>query len=710
MLSFVQNPAILRLACGLWERNLFSASPIAYIRCSLAYLAMFISLALLVSLEGSFGQIPNTSEATQVSKRYSQRDTDAARARDESFHEQAEIRGAQKCTSVRLQAVVADNDLNGVQLRHHSYNRSLVGPTIRVKPGTQLRIHLQNDLPEEPSSGATHSSNLPNGLNTTNIHTHGLHVSPKSPADDVFKEIAPAHSFDFVFDIHPTHPAGTFWYHPHKHGSTAFQLASGMSGALIVEGGLDDILQIKAAQEKIMVLQQFMFEETKSGVTQVTEDAVYNGSGTLVQAINGVVTPTIVMRPGEIQRWRIIHAGTTDAITLDLEGILFQEIAVDGLATGRMDEKKALLLYPGYRSDVLVQAPSAEGTRLLYTTIRDAKKSIRNQVMERSNLLRLVIEGSPLSMELPSTTQLAKVAAFKPGDVPQDGELNGSSRELVFNMGSNMGTAFYHVNDLPFENSRIDQELVVGTAEEWKLKAIRGIHPFHIHVNPFAVKPVKNGDPWVWRDTYVVSREQPVTIRTRYQDHEGDTVLHCHNLIHEDLGMMQRIKLKPSSTAPSNSEVSVHKGSQAAPSQWSALDRSGKRISSENYKGKFVLLVLHRGIECIHCAEQLGRLKRENDLLMRVGVSVVAISTKLPEGGQIDQFISDCPFPVLVDTSKDTFRRLDCLDLSGEPIHGLFLFDPQDKCLFSLRSETAVEDPTQWIFQKLQFTTQGEEK
>jgi FtsP/CotA-like multicopper oxidase with cupredoxin domain len=501
------------------------------------------------------GQVSGQSNLVQPGEPYIQLDSEA---------------GSQKHTSVQLRAVEAINDLNGMQLRHHSFNGNLVGPTIRVKPGTQLKIHLQNDLPQKPASDPSRNDNPGHAPNTTNLIVDGLLNPPTSPIDGIFKKVRPSQSFEFVFDIHPEHPAGTFWYHPHKLGSTAFQLASGMSGALIVEGGLDTIPEIKAAQEKILILQQFAVAKDTEASGHVTRHAIHSGVGELIQAVNGVVTPTMVMRPGEVQRWRIIHAGTTDAIVLVLEGILFQEVAVGGLATGQMQEKKALILYPGDRSDVLVQAPMVTGTKHLYSAIRDARISIRNQVMQRSNLMKLVIEGEPLAMQLPSPDQLERA---------------GASRQ-----------------------------------------------------------PEKAG---------------------------------------------------------SNIE-------QGAFPDWVAMDRTGKPWSNEMYRGKLVMLVLHRGMECLHCAEQLSRLKRENHLLRRIGVNVVAISPNLPDGQETDQILSEFPFPVLIDPSKDTFRAFGCMNDSDDPLHGLFLLDQHNTCLFAHRSETAVIDPTGWVFEKLQLSSRGD--
>src|SRR5262249_55903219 len=121
-----------------------------------------------------------------------------------------------------------------------TYNGRLVGPTIRVQRGTTVKINLKNELPADDAPPVTvdpDQEDQPHDLHTTNLHTHGLHVSPRGDSDNVFREIPPGASFQYSFTIPADHPAGTFWYHPHKHGSVAYQLANGLAGALIVEGG-----------------------------------------------------------------------------------------------------------------------------------------------------------------------------------------------------------------------------------------------------------------------------------------------------------------------------------------------------------------------------------------------------------------------------------------------------------------------------------------
>jgi FtsP/CotA-like multicopper oxidase with cupredoxin domain len=127
-----------------------------------------------------------------------------------------------------------------VELR--SYGGCKSGPAIYVKPGDVLRVDLINGLDKnDPSCLANPPSGLglPAGVgcfNTTNLHTHGLHVSPAGNGDNVLLNIAPQTKFPYEINIPADHPSGTFWYHAHRHGSTAVQVASGASGVLIVKG------------------------------------------------------------------------------------------------------------------------------------------------------------------------------------------------------------------------------------------------------------------------------------------------------------------------------------------------------------------------------------------------------------------------------------------------------------------------------------------
>jgi FtsP/CotA-like multicopper oxidase with cupredoxin domain len=127
-------------------------------------------------------------------------------------------------------------------LELRTYSGCLTSPEIDANPGDSLHIALSNELStNDPTCGATPAPylELPPGVgcfNTTNLHTHGLHVSPSGISDNVLLSVPPATVQPYVIDIPKNHPAGTFWYHAHMHGSTAVDVSSAVAGVLVVRG------------------------------------------------------------------------------------------------------------------------------------------------------------------------------------------------------------------------------------------------------------------------------------------------------------------------------------------------------------------------------------------------------------------------------------------------------------------------------------------
>ncbi len=166
--------------------------------------------------------------------------------------------------AVRLRSYVAD----GAPANPFT---PFVGPTLSAKPGQTIRIGLNNRLAPEPGC-KPRDINIPHCFNSTNLHSHGLWVSPAGNSDNVLIAIRPKVAFEYEYNIPATHPAGTFWYHPHLHGSTALQVSSGMAGALIVHGDrpptpnrngdVDTLLRDQNGapfRERIVLLQQVQY-------------------------------------------------------------------------------------------------------------------------------------------------------------------------------------------------------------------------------------------------------------------------------------------------------------------------------------------------------------------------------------------------------------------------------------------------------------------
>jgi len=476
-----------------------------------------------------------------------------------------------------LEVKYGDNQIASCPVQLRSYNGKLVGPTLRAKPGDTIIITIKNMLPPNP---AHQDMSQPHDFNTTNLHTHGLHVSPGGISDNVLRKMPPPADgskeadYPVVIHIPINHPAGTFWYHPHVHGSTAIQVSSGMAGALIIEGGLDEVPEIKAAQEKIFVFQQIAYD-TQGKIEDFNTSLGFLPNGQAQWAnlhrqhtINGQLYPTLTMRPGELQRWRLIHAGVEETIMAtiygpsvenlaDLESIkklpvnTLHELAVDGLALGKIDDWSQVELQPGYRSDILVKFEE-KGNYYIVDDARDEKESLSGDAESEKLLARIQVAGDPpvMPMLLPQDSELASLKPFK--DIGDD-EITGY-QTAVFCMckDTTTGKLIFTVNGKPFDEKDQPRQLKLNAVEEWEVStapaSLAPSHPFHIHVNPFQVmRTGPDGKPEiVWKDTFLITSQDPLKpqkLRMRYQEFTGKFVMHCHILGHEDQGMMELIEV-----------------------------------------------------------------------------------------------------------------------------------------------------------------------
>lgn len=464
-----------------------------------------------------------------------------------------------------------------------SYNGKLVGPTFRVRPGETLKIDLVNRLkkpagPEPPMDMS--NCGVHERPDVTNLHTHGLHISPSGLSDNVLREVPPGGSDakpeHYVYDILPAgnppgekpipHHPGTDWYHAHLHGSTALQLASGMAGALIVEGDVDEIPAVKAAKERIFVFQQLAFD--KDGEIKSIEDLNGNFTGKdpakngpkKHTSINGVVKPLIPMRPGQVERWRMIDAGVFEVLDLSLrkkddpsEVIPFYQLALDGITLARVKDATQIELGPGYRADALVQAPLEPGTYELYKTrpklnlLAFATDQERRLADKPEILAEIKVGDEPCTSPAnPCSTAMLAAGTVLPApfkDIPKE-ELTQPDPEK--NVTFSVEAGKFMINNHCFADDLILPEfrLKKGEVKEWRLHNVsQGPHPFHIHVNPFQMVNA-DGTPGEWRDTIIIPPSGDLRMRTRIERFTGKFVLHCHILPHEDRGMMQLVEVQ----------------------------------------------------------------------------------------------------------------------------------------------------------------------
>lgn len=367
-----------------------------------------------------------------------------------------------------------------------------VAPTIELAPGETLRITLNNQLPkDDPSCAEQGNVNIPHCFNSTNLHAHGLWVNPEGNSDNVFVRINPGVAFEYEYNIPADHPAGTYWYHPHLHGATAIQVASGMGGALIIRGSrlpstgktgdIDTLLRNADGRpfpERVVLFQQIPYacrdaagaiktdvngvwtcDEGDAGEIIKYDDQfgpqVWRSSGRYT-TLNGEVIPTFDgAKAGEIERWRLIHAGVRDAVSptfrkmtapsvavalanvtaartdteleTALQGSCAGEVvpqlsmATDGLTRSAIVPQQQGRLYPAYREDLLMVFGSP-GIYCLIDGDLGALDNINDQKKSRKLLAFVEVgEGRGLGGLTPAEFVKARLIeaaqAFMPADM-----------------------------------------------------------------------------------------------------------------------------------------------------------------------------------------------------------------------------------------------------------------------------------------------------
>jgi FtsP/CotA-like multicopper oxidase with cupredoxin domain len=403
--------------------------------------------------------------------------------------------------------------------------------------------------------------NKTHGLNHTNLHTHGLWVSPTGNSDNVLNVIAPETSFQHEYLIPKDHVPGTHWYHPHKHGSVWEQVRTGMSGALIMTGGIDAVPLVARARESLMVVQKFqpstVVPELAGSFTPETDRFRFPEDD--VTTINGVRGPTLKrVAPGQTLRWRVVAAMSGDLLNLSvapLEAgewgglVALHPIAYDGVPVGQVNEWKEVRLFPGNRVDIMLRF-DRPGNYAIRTRTHD------NDAPEIIGYVRVDQPEVRPAMEIPAGFP----AEYRHPSLLDDPAVKADHTHVLFSQLSSPFRVF--IDNKQFDPNRVDHRIPLGAKQEWLLlndtPGKPNFHPFHIHVNPFQIAdssdPIYRRMKGEWLDTVGILGAEGgagggpgipgwVKIRHHFKQFIGLYVLHCHILGHEDAGMMQIVEV-----------------------------------------------------------------------------------------------------------------------------------------------------------------------
>ena len=403
------------------------------------------------------------------------------------------------------------------------FNGLSPSPTIRVRRGDTATIRLVNGIPEP-----------------TIVHWHGLivpHEDDGHPRDAV----DPSGSYDYDFPI--VQRAGTFWYHPHPHGLTGEQVQRGLAGFFLVGDEGEDALDLPSGEQEILLLLQdrdptavraFDYNPTPDDLhLGILRDTAYG---------NGVRRPTVRVA-GPRCRLRVLNASNARVYRLGLgNGAPLTVIGNDGGLLASAVQADSVYLGVAERIDLLIDLTgvAVEGRLMLESLAFEMSAapsgSTQGIAMELLEIVRAP-GGSATAPPLPAT--LSTIAPLGPPE---------GDREFAFQSRADGHT--HTINGLTFDMDRVDQQIALGRVERWRFRNDSSLpHPVHLHGTQFQVESREGGRGTVypyergWKDTVLVMPLELVSVLVRFDTYRGVFPLHCHNLQHEDLGMMLNVEV-----------------------------------------------------------------------------------------------------------------------------------------------------------------------
>jgi FtsP/CotA-like multicopper oxidase with cupredoxin domain len=431
-----------------------------------------------------------------------------------------------------------------------------LGPTIRVKRGQKIRIYFKNNIPD-----------------VSIIHWHGLHVPEL--ADGHPRYVIPQGE-TYVYEFEVNNRAGTYWYHPHPHGITGRQVYYGFAGLFIVEDEEEQSLSLPSKEFDVpLVIQDRRFN--RDGSLSYIADGM-GGHMDWMQGflgdtllVNGQPNYTLPVKTAKY-RVRLLNGSNSRIYKLYLnDGSPFTVIGTDGGLLETPVKRNYLTLAPAERVEIIMDFSRYDvGTTLQLRSMpfEGGGMMMGGGMMGRGR--GGMMGGMMGSSGLVNGGEDFRIADFKVATSVQDStriperlsvieHLDVSEAVNAANPRSfhfQMQMMNVAINGRQFEMNAVTPEETVklNTAEVWELVNAGPMsmpHPVHIHGLQFRIIE-RNGSPsdlkdgYIdsgWKDSMLLMPGERAHVLLRFEDFTGLYLYHCHNLEHEDLGMMRNYKI-----------------------------------------------------------------------------------------------------------------------------------------------------------------------
>jgi FtsP/CotA-like multicopper oxidase with cupredoxin domain len=412
-----------------------------------------------------------------------------------------------------------------------------------------LKIDYVNELPKI----ATEPCAIEPCRNMTNLHFHGLEVSPRAPQDDVLEMMAmPGETLHYAVQIPPDHTPGLYWYHTHPHGESHRQALDGMSGAIVIEGIDRYVPGVRGLRERVLVLRARSIEDDpEAAALRRRVDMSRAGCGSesekseRVFTVNGAIRPEISIAPGERQFWRIVNASADQYADIQIDGESLMIVALDGMPLAYHDPQ-----HPTRVADHVLVPPAGRVEAIVSSPTSGKQTALRTRCVDTGPL------GDPNVAMVLADVVPAEQSAGPQRAVPFDRhrpaykvvQLDGLEKSppdfvVTFTEDKN---GFY-INGQKFAiDAQPMARAKVGTYRHWRIvNATKELHPMHIHQAHFLAYEeggVRITNP-AWLDTVNVPAGGSTDVIMDFTNPviRGVSVFHCHLLNHEDKGMMAKI-------------------------------------------------------------------------------------------------------------------------------------------------------------------------
>ena len=402
------------------------------------------------------------------------------------------------------------------------FNGQWPSPLIRIPMGSALDITLQNQLAE-----------------STNIHWHGLAAAPGMDGHPT-ELVAPGTNKRYFFAVNER--PGTYWYHPHPDRATARQVYSGLAGMLIVDDGNDAVRGLPTGVRDIPLV--LADKRVNNGALTYQPGIIDIMTGWLgnVITVNGMAGPVTAGVEPAVIRLRLLNASNARILNPALaNGRSFWLIGTDGGLLAAPVPVNNLLLAPGERADVLLdlRGDAGQTIRFVSASFSSMGAGMMGFALPQGaafDLLTIVVSGATATIAGSVPGSFAPIARYESARAVV-------SRVFALTTMNGMNGA-HGINNLSYDGARIDFVARRGELERWQfINRSMEPHPMHVHGTQFQVvsrdgiEARRLATDLGWKDTVLVRPLESVEIALRFLI-AGNYVLHCHNLEHEDNGMM----------------------------------------------------------------------------------------------------------------------------------------------------------------------------